>query len=637
MLRDATGEELGRPSGDLGITGVQAELEAWAEEARLGALEGTKVTHFGERLFKVLFDEALWGHVQTVYEQAQGEECLLRMELDIDVKVTGVAPLAALPWEFMCLPADFNRGSMWLGTNPHIVLSRRQAHADQAKPIRLEPGEKLRIGLVVSQPAGLGKVVSDEVEQILDKLKADHGDRFEILEIDRQATPVSIDGLLKKKPHILHFIGHARLTEDGGQIALVDDLLGGAHWVSANQFRALFNQHLPGIVFLQACEGGAGIGFSSLASRVIQQNVPVVIAMQYEVSNSSASRFALAVYRGLAEGEPVDKAVQVGRRQLELVVGTERRDFGTPVLYMRVADGRLFDFSPPPVMGVENVIAEIVEPNVEGQALFKALTRLNYVAQTKTFYKFANEGDRMGAFVVTGPEDAGQRWVCNRLLDVLPRDHESAIIVDVDVKRESVERMGSLFRKISKFFIDEEGEEPVETAAALAELLIETRKSKMVIMVLNNVGQPLNYIPAVWTELWQPIVEAEDRWRAENWEVLSRERGYLVLFLVDNDNQVVGGDWGQAEIDRGWTPDKIVHLETLAERFSREDFKRWWPRVEEFEVPVLAERLADGDEVLINEIFMESHDGVSELALQYLCEMSNLHWSVIQDNWLKIK
>jgi hypothetical protein len=103
-------------------------------------------------------------------------------------------------------------------------------------------------------------------------------------------------------------------------------------------------RHLPAVVFLQACDGGtlsSARGLTGVASKVVQRNVPVVVAMQYPVSNAAALAFACQFYQRLAAGDPVDQAAQEGRRVLWYqYIG--RREFATPVLFLRVREGRLF-------------------------------------------------------------------------------------------------------------------------------------------------------------------------------------------------------------------------------------------------------------------------------------------------------
>jgi tetratricopeptide (TPR) repeat protein len=76
---------------------------------------------------------------------------------------------------------------------------------------------------------------------------------------------------------------------------------------------------------------------------LVEQNIPVVVAMQYEVSNSTASRFARRFYQQLAAEDPADIAAQEGRYTIALGPTQDRkRDFATPVIFMRVQDGYLF-------------------------------------------------------------------------------------------------------------------------------------------------------------------------------------------------------------------------------------------------------------------------------------------------------
>ncbi|WP_202895356.1 CHAT domain-containing protein [Iningainema tapete] len=301
----------------------------------------------GEALFDMLFDDVLLHDFVVFYnEVVQAKQQLLRVELDIDERI--MPEVAALPWEFMCVPQRANLGTIWIATVPQLVFSRRRSQWIPAKPIQLNKNEKLRIALVVSAPANLGSVDYQPVETALEKLAAE-AQQVELLPVVNPANPETIDAVLTKKPHIFHFIGHGCLKNENnqqvGKIALVEDW-GDAMWVDADYFGELFNQHRPGVVMLQACEGAmlsASQAFVGVASSVVQQNIPVVVAMQYEVSNSTASRFARRFYAQLAQDDPVDIAAQYGRRTIALnATQYRKRDFATPVIFMRVPDGYLF-------------------------------------------------------------------------------------------------------------------------------------------------------------------------------------------------------------------------------------------------------------------------------------------------------
>jgi hypothetical protein len=348
---DAQGRSLGKPSGVFRYREELLDLAPLLQLVKDGAVNDSgQMRLFGELLFDVLFDDGLRPDFVSFYHQVvQQEQQLLRVELDIDEQ--GMPDVAALPWEFMCLPAKANLGTIWVGTVPDLVLSRQRSQWIPAQPIQLEPNEKLRIALVVSAPPGLPPVEYKPVQEALEKLASEQANRVELLPIVTSANPEAIDTVLSQKPHIFHFVGHGRLENESnqeiGQVAFVDPDFGEAMWVDADYFSELFNQHRPGVVMLQACEGAtlsASQAFVGLASRVVQQNIPVVVAMQYEVSNATASRFARRFYQQLAEGDPVDIAAQYGRRAIALgPTQYRKRDFATPVIFMRVQDGHLFN------------------------------------------------------------------------------------------------------------------------------------------------------------------------------------------------------------------------------------------------------------------------------------------------------
>ncbi|MCP2728539.1 CHAT domain-containing protein [Limnofasciculus baicalensis] len=370
-------QDLGQPSGVLRYKDKLEEitplLEIASEKDKLN--DASQVRILGEALFDVLFDDVLrQDFVNFYYQIVQQEKQLLRVELDIDER--GMPEVAALPWEFLCLPARDDLGTIWMGTVPDLVFSRRRAQWIPAQPIQLNHDEKLRIALVVSAPPDLKPVAYEEVQKALEILANEQAHRIELLPIVNSANPEAIDTILSKKPHIFHFIGHGRLANEGdrevGQIALVDPDLDEAMWVDADYFSELFNQHRPGIVILQACEGGilsASPAFVGVASSIVQQNIPVVVAMQYEVTNSTAKRFALRFYQQLAAEDPVDIAAQYGRRAIALgSTQYRKRDFATPIIFMRVADGYLFKrpiSNPNSTSGSENslLVEEIKDLN----------------------------------------------------------------------------------------------------------------------------------------------------------------------------------------------------------------------------------------------------------------------------------
>jgi hypothetical protein len=345
---DANHSSQGQPSGKLRYEEKKNDLVPLLEAQRNYENNSQAAKELGEMLFEVLFDDTLRNDFVLFYNDVvQKQKQILRIELDIDEQ--SLPEIAALPWEFMRVPQSAGIGIILLGTVPHVSLSRRRAQWIPAQPIRLGAGEKLRIALVVSAPNNLAPVDYATLEKNLEGLVTNFPEKVELLPIS-QGNPEAINEVLEEKPHILHFVGHGRAKNDEDEeveeLALTDPDLGDAIWVGADFISELLNTHKPALVMLQACDSGALSGkqpFFGVASRIVQQNIPVVVAMQYEVTNATANRFSRKFYEEILKGEPVDIAAQFGRRQISLGATLfNKRDFATPVIFMRVEDGNLF-------------------------------------------------------------------------------------------------------------------------------------------------------------------------------------------------------------------------------------------------------------------------------------------------------
>jgi pyruvate/2-oxoglutarate dehydrogenase complex dihydrolipoamide acyltransferase (E2) component len=82
--------------------------------------------------------------------------------------------------------------------------------------------------------------------------------------------------------------------------------------------------------------------FSGTAATLVRRGIPAVVAMQYQITDEAAIEFSRAFYEALADGWPVDAAVTDARVAVSM---DSMLEWGTPVLYMRSPDGRLFDIS----------------------------------------------------------------------------------------------------------------------------------------------------------------------------------------------------------------------------------------------------------------------------------------------------
>jgi len=159
--------------------------------------------------------------------------------------------------------------------------------------------------------------------------------------LDQATLPALQRALRERDYHIFHYIGHGGfdLRTEQGVLVLEDDR-GQGFLASADRLGVLFHDH-PSLrlVVLNACEearNSPSDPFAGVATTLVRQGLPAVIAMQFEISDAAAITFATEFYAALALGYPVDQAVAEARKSIYM---TNDVEWGTPVVYLRSADG----------------------------------------------------------------------------------------------------------------------------------------------------------------------------------------------------------------------------------------------------------------------------------------------------------
>ena len=79
------------------------------------------------------------------------------------------------------------------------------------------------------------------------------------------------------------------------------------------------------------------------ARSLVQSGIPAVVAMQFEISDQAAITLAHEFYAALSDSYPVDAALAEARKAI--FAQNNILEWGTPVLYMRTGDGRIFDIA----------------------------------------------------------------------------------------------------------------------------------------------------------------------------------------------------------------------------------------------------------------------------------------------------
>lgn len=318
-----------------------ALLRSGGTRRRLSSEEQT-VQDFGRNLFETV----LVGKVGTCYyrsmDQAQQQGKGLRLKLHVQPP-----NLTVLPWEFLYDP----------DRDEYLCFSRDTPivrYTDLRQPIsRLAVAPPLRILGMVASPRDLDPLDVEHEKGLMDEaiegLQA--GGLVELTWLEGDTWRDLQRAMRRGGPwHIFHFVGHGDfdLSAEEGLIAFAEERTGRRHLLRSRDLARLLDGHrYLRLVFLNSCEGARGSEgdpFSGTAATLVRRGIPAVVAMQYQITDKAAIEFSSAFYESLADGLPVDAAVTEARVAVSM---DSMLEWGTPVLYMRSPDGRLFDISTP--------------------------------------------------------------------------------------------------------------------------------------------------------------------------------------------------------------------------------------------------------------------------------------------------
>ncbi len=341
-----------------------------ANDARAAAAKA-----FGKKLFDALFQDdvrALWKTALTFADaQSQGVRLHLRL--------SDAPELADLPWELLY---DANANA-FLNLSNKTPLVRFLEMPTPPRRLQIEP--PLRILGVLSLPDDYEELGgAREWTKLQDALKKLSDDGLVELVPLTDATPSKLQELLRKQEfHILHFIGHGELDQTTREGALVfENERGRGRLVSGETLGVLLRDARSlRLVVLNACEGARpdrSDPFGGVAQRLIQQTIPAVIAMQFEITDRAARAFAAEFYAALADNYPIEAALSEARKAIFGL--PNETEWATPVLYSRARDGLLFDVDKtrtrPPIipdnaLGFEELLQRAERARAQGELVLR--------------------------------------------------------------------------------------------------------------------------------------------------------------------------------------------------------------------------------------------------------------------------
>ena len=319
---------------------------------RVETQEMTAAKAFGAALFSAVFSGDVKACFRSSFDEARRQNAGLRIRLRLaDPSVVD------LPWEYLYNPA-VNR---FLALSIHTPLVRYMDLPERIQPISVTP--PIRVLVMISSPTDFPALDVEAEWTRLNEALADliSKNQIAIERLDDATLEALQRRLRRERYHIFHFIGHGEFDDSSQEgVLILEGDKGRGHRVGSQSLGMMLHDHETlRVAILNACEGARTSRtdpFAGSAQSLVQQGIPAVIAMQFEIADDVASRFAHEFYGALADGYPIDASLTEARKSI--FAARHEVEWGTPVLYLRAPDGRIFDVDtvepPKPLTVVES-------------------------------------------------------------------------------------------------------------------------------------------------------------------------------------------------------------------------------------------------------------------------------------------
>ena len=320
----------------------------------------------GKRLQRSLADARIWQHYASKVENLSDEE-----PLPLVINAKKAPDVAQLPWEFLFDP-ERDGFLIFKATRP---LVRSLGRKKPRKPLLAD--ERLKLLVAVAEPPDQAPLaVGMELAKLHERL-----DHNEIVVLDPLMNP-SVRALEERvatdDPHIVHFIGHGGVKENGQGFIYLVRTDGGPQEVTGEVLaRALQNKESVRLVFLNSCLGAASSidkTLNGVAQVLVASGIPAVIAMQFPISDTAAVQLASTFYRELGNGRLAEEALAEARSVLSLpgdedVTPGENApaEWGAPALFLESPGAALFERGGGPQAPVPAAVARpVASPRAAG-------------------------------------------------------------------------------------------------------------------------------------------------------------------------------------------------------------------------------------------------------------------------------
>ncbi|MFZ4658348.1 MAG: SUMF1/EgtB/PvdO family nonheme iron enzyme [Caldilineaceae bacterium] len=310
----------------------------------IGSTEMQAAQTFGNTLFSHVFTGQVQSGLQRSLDQARQQNQGVRIRL----RLSDAPALADLPWEFLYDPTQ----NHFLAYSTVTPLVRYLDLPNTVAPLAVQP--PLKVLVMIANPRDHSYIslnVEEEWRKVQGALaELETRGLVQVTRLEAATLSALQRQLRRDQYHIFHFVGHGGFdNQSQSGVLLLEDEQGRSRLVSGHYLGALLrDQFSLRLALLNACEGARtsrADPFAGVAQHLVQQGIPAVIAMQFEITDQAAIALAHEFYSALADNYGVDAALAEARKAL-YAAGNDI-EWGTPVLYMRAQSGQLFEFAVP--------------------------------------------------------------------------------------------------------------------------------------------------------------------------------------------------------------------------------------------------------------------------------------------------
>ena len=374
---------------------------------------------------------ALWHALRLDGALDKAKEKAGQIALPVIVE-TEDAAVSALPWETLYHPVQ----NIFLGRSAGFTLSRRSAGLLPALP-EPEPGP-LKVLLFTSLPDDLGEDkrldVEGEQAAVQEALLESERKGEVVLEMPDDGRFATLQSQLQEfEPHLVYLRGHGQFTyEHHNHRAwgsfLFEDSAGRQDPVSEDKIGECFQNTGVQLVVLSACRSGRhhpDYPLNGLTQRLYRRGIPYVIGIRESIKDKAGIGFAYALMKSLAQGEPVDIALQSARAAIakptEREAGDPAREvipsgqWCLPLMMSHSHDRSLidWDFTPQPrrYSDLKTQLGCVTIPDL-------------FIGRRRELRQWQNKlrSDKLNRLLITGAGGMGKTALAGKLIDTLRKD-----------------------------------------------------------------------------------------------------------------------------------------------------------------------------------------------------------------------